>query len=184
MDVLETLEDLRLYTTDENTLNELNRRMGELRAELEIKPYTFDRRFLFRVLSMGQSQFAQYIGARGSNAHVNTAYASTAQGIALAEDWIRNGRCRRVIVIGGDAVISDNLMAWVGVDFLAVGAKTTKDHVGEAALPFDRRRHGTIIGMGACSLLVESEDAVQERGMRGIVELLSSETANSAFHGT
>jgi hypothetical protein len=25
---------------------------------------------------------------------------------------------------------------------------------------------------------------VRERGMRGIVELLTSETANSAFHGT
>lgn len=54
----------------------------------------------------------------------------------------------------------------------------------EAALPFDRRRHGTILGMGACALVVESEDAVRERGMRGVVELLSSETANSAFHGT
>ena len=39
-------------------------------------------------------------------------------------------------------------------------------------LPFDRRRHGTIIGMGACALVVESEDAVRERGMRGIAELL------------
>ena len=38
--------------------------------------------------------------------------------------------------------------------------------------------------MGACALVVESEDAVRERGMRGIVELLSSETRNSAFHGT
>jgi NAD(P)-dependent dehydrogenase (short-subunit alcohol dehydrogenase family)/acyl carrier protein len=56
--------------------------------------------------------------------------------------------------------------------------------VEEAALPFDRRRHGTIIGMGACALIVESEDAVRERGMRGLVELLSSEANNSAFHGT
>ena len=40
------------------------------------------------------------------------------------------------------------------------------------------------MGMGACALVVESEDAVRERGMRGIVELLSSETSNSAFHGT
>ena len=60
----------------------------------------------------------------------------------------------------------------------------TKDQVDEAALPFDRRRHGTIMGMGACGLVLESEDAVRERGMRGIVELLSSETSNSAFHGT
>jgi malonyl CoA-acyl carrier protein transacylase len=181
---LESLEDLRNYTTDAGTLNELNRRIGDLRDQLEREPYIFDRRFLFRILAMGHSQFAQYIGARGPNTQVNAACASTAQGIAIAEDWIRTGRCRRVVVIGADDVTGDNLMEWVGAGFLAVGAATTKDQVAEAALPFDRRRHGTIMGMGACALLVESEDAVRERGMRGIVELLSSEISNSAYHGT
>ncbi|MBP6802543.1 MAG: SDR family NAD(P)-dependent oxidoreductase [Chloroflexi bacterium] len=181
---LEALEDVRRYASDGAALNELNRRIGELRGELEREPYTFDRRFLFRILAMGHSQFAQYIGARGPNTHVNAACASTAQGVAIAEDWIRNGRCRRVIVLGADNVTGDNLMEWVGAGFLAVGAATTNDRVAEAALPFDLRRHGTIMGMGACALVVESEDAVRERGMRGIVELLSSETSNSAFHGT
>ncbi len=60
----------------------------------------------------------------------------------------------------------------------------TDDRVEEAALPFDRRRHGTLIGMGACALVVESEDAVRERGMRGIVEVAEQRTDNSAFHGT
>ncbi len=41
-----------------------------------------------------------------------------------------------------------------------------------------------LTGMGSVGLVVESEDAVRERGMRAIVELLASETANSAFHGT
>jgi 3-oxoacyl-(acyl-carrier-protein) synthase/acyl carrier protein/NAD(P)-dependent dehydrogenase (short-subunit alcohol dehydrogenase family) len=181
---LEMLEDLRNYTTDSVTLSELNRRIGDLRDDLEREPYFFDRRFLFRILAMGHSQFAQYIGARGPNTHVNAACASTAQGIAIAEDWIRTGRCRRVIVVGADDVTGDSLMDWVGAGFLAVGAVTTKDQVTEAALPFDRRRHGTILGMGACALVVESEDSVRERGMRGIVELLSSETSNSAYHGT
>ncbi|MEI2690905.1 MAG: beta-ketoacyl synthase N-terminal-like domain-containing protein [Anaerolineae bacterium] len=181
---LAMLEDLRGYTSDMQTLQELSRRIGDLREQMEREPYNFDRRFIFRILSMGHSQFAEYIGARGPNAHVNAACASTAQGIALAEDWIRNGRCRRVLVLGGDAVTSDNLMEWVGAGFLALGASATDDRVDEAALPFDRRRHGTILGMGACGLMVESEDAVRERGMRGIVELLSSETMNSAFHGS
>ncbi len=181
---LEALEDLRRYTTDEATLAEIGRRITMLREELEAEPYYFDRRFLFRILSMGHSQFAQYIGARGPNTHVNAACASTTQAVAIAEDWIRSGRCRRVIVIGADNVTGDNLMEWVGAGFLAVGAATTQDRVEEAALPFDRRRHGTIMGMGACALVVESEDALRERGMRGIVELLSSETSNSAFHGT
>ncbi|MEN9935250.1 MAG: hypothetical protein RLZZ387_1829, partial [Chloroflexota bacterium] len=181
---LEALEDLRRYTTDPAALAEIGRRAGELRDALEREPYAFDRRFIFRILAMGHSQFAEYIGARGPNTHVNAACAATAQGVALAEDWIRSGRCRRVLVIGGDNVTGDRLMEWIGAGFLATGAAATDDVVEEAALPFDRRRHGTILGMGACAIVVESEDAVRERGMRGIVELLSSETGNSAFHGT
>ena len=37
----------------------------ELRHLLEAEPFAFDRRFLFRCLSMGHSQFAEIIGARG-----------------------------------------------------------------------------------------------------------------------
>ncbi len=184
MATLQELEDLRRYTSDPQTLAELNRRILDLREALSREPYVFDRHFLFRVLSMGHSQFAEYIGARGPNTQVNAACASTPQAIALAEDWIRSGRCRRVIVIGADNVTSDVLMEWISAGFLASGAAATDDRVEEAALPFDRRRHGTIIGMGACALVVESEDTVRERGMRGMVELLSSETNNSAYHGT
>jgi malonyl CoA-acyl carrier protein transacylase len=181
---LNALQDVRNYTTDDNTLRELDRRINALRETLAREPYEFDRRFLFRILAMGHSQFAEYIGARGPNTHVNAACASTAQAIALAEDWIRSGRCRRVIVIGADDVTDNNLMEWIGAGFLATGAAATDDRVDQAALPFDRRRHGTLLGMGACALVVESQDAVRERGMRGIVELLSSETVNSAYHGT
>ena len=84
-----------------NSLREINRRSAALREQLEAEPYEFDRRFIFRILAMGHSQFAEYIGARGPNTHVNAACASTAQAVGLAEDWIRSGRCRRVIVIGG-----------------------------------------------------------------------------------
>ena len=184
LDQIDMLEDLRQRTNDSGTLGEIQRRVNELRDTLEREPYVFDRRFLFRVLAMGHSQLAEYIGARGPNTQVNAACASTAQAIAIAEDWIRGGRCRRVLVVGADDVTGDHLMEWIGAGFVSSGAAATDDRVEEAALPFDRRRHGTIMGMGACALLMESEDAVRERGMRGIVELLSSETANSAYHGT
>ncbi len=184
LNLLEELENLRNQARDEETLTALTRRIAALREEIAANPYQFDRRFLFRILAMGHSQFAEYIGARGPNTAVNAACASTAQGVAIAEDWIRSGRCRRVLVVGADDVTSDHLLEWIGAGFLATGAAATDDKVEEAALPFDRRRHGTLLGMGACALLVESEDAVRERGMRGIVELLSSETRNSAFHGT
>ena len=179
-----TLEDLLRTTRDAATIAEIRRRIDLLDDEIAQNPYTFDQRFLFRILSMGHSQFAEYVGARGPNTQVNAACASTAQAIALAEDWIRVGRCRRVLVLGADNASGENLFPWIGSGLLATGAAATDDKVEEAALPFDRRRHGTLIGMGACALVVEAQDAVEERGMRGLVELLSTETRNSAFHGT
>ncbi|HXK10626.1 MAG TPA: SDR family NAD(P)-dependent oxidoreductase [Vicinamibacteria bacterium] len=178
------LEELLEATRDAGTRSEISRRIADLDVLLEREAYTFDRRFLLRILVMGHSQFAEYIGARGPNAHVNAACAATAQGLALAEDWIRAGRCRRVVVVAADNVTSDALLGWIGAGFVASGAAAVDERVEDAALPFDRRRHGTLLGMGAGALVVESQDAVEERGMRGIVEILSTETRNSAFHAT
>ena len=163
---------------------EIERRAEDLRDAIEKEPYVFDRRFLLRVLSMGHSQFAEFIGARGPNTQINSACASTTQAIALAEDWIRAGRCRRVVVVSADDVTSDHSMEWFGAGFLASGAAATDEVVEEAATPFDRRRHGLIVGMGAAGLVVESTDAARERGIQPVCEVLSAVTANSAFHGT
>jgi acyl transferase domain-containing protein/NAD(P)-dependent dehydrogenase (short-subunit alcohol dehydrogenase family)/phosphopantetheinyl transferase len=144
----------------------------------------FDRRFLFQVLSMGHSQFAQLIGARGPNTAVNAACASSTQALAIAEDWIRLGRCERVIVVGADDVTSDALLPWIGGGFMAAGAASTHDVVEETALPFDRRRHGLVLGMGAVGVVLESADAAAARGIVPLAEQLAAVTVNSAFHGT
>ncbi|MCG3219106.1 MAG: acyltransferase domain-containing protein, partial [Candidatus Heimdallarchaeota archaeon] len=165
--------------------NELNKIMDEWTSDqTKEEQYQFNRKFLFRVLSMGHSQFAQLIKAKGPNTQVNAACASTTQALAIAEDWIRSNRCRRVVVIGADDVTSDEMMEWVGAGFLAVGAATTKSDVKEAALPFDKRRHGMIVGMGAVGIVVESESAARERGVEPIVDFLGAHIANSGFHGT
>ena len=69
--------------------------------------FVFNRKFLFRALSMGHSQFAELIGARGPNTQVNSACASTTLASPLAEDWIRAGRCPGVIVVAADDVTND-----------------------------------------------------------------------------
>ena len=182
------LESLRVRAAEVNGHSilgqEIERRIDELCDAIEKEPYVFDRRFLFRILSMGHSQFAEFIGARGPNTQINSACASTTQAVALAEDWIHAGRCRRVIVVAADDVTTDNLIDWMGAGFLASGAAATDDVVEEAAIPFDRRRHGMIIGMGAAGLVVESAESARERGIQPICEVLSAVTANSAFHGT
>ncbi len=184
---LAMLESLRSHITGTNghsVLAEIEHRLEELRVAIETTPYVFDRRFLLRVLSMGHSQFAELIGARGPNTQINSACATTAQAVGLAQDWIRAGRCRRVIVISADDVTSDHLIEWMGAGFLASGAAATDDVVEDAAIPFDRRRHGLLMGMGAAAIVVESADAARERGLQPICEVLSAVTANSAFHGT
>ncbi len=163
---------------------EIERRTEDLRDAIEKEPYVFDRRFLLHILAMGHSQFAEFIGARGPNTQINSACASTTQAVSLAEDWIRAGRCRRVIVISADDVTSDHSIEWFGAGFLASGAAATDEVVEEAATPFDRRRHGLIVGMGAAGLVVESAEAARERGIQPICEVLGTVTANSAFHGT
>jgi len=65
---------------------ELDRHIAELQEAIEKEPYQFDRRFLFHVLSMGHSQFAELIGARGPNTQINSACASTTMAVALAGD--------------------------------------------------------------------------------------------------
>jgi acyl transferase domain-containing protein len=185
---LAMLESLRARMVETNghsiVEQELERRAEELRDSIEKQPYVFDRRFLFRTLCMGHSQLAEFIGARGPNTAINAACASTTQAIGLAENWIQAGKCRRVIVVSADDVTSDHMMEWFGAGFLASGAAATDGVVEDAATPFDRRRHGMVVGMGAAALVVESAEAAGERGLQPICEVLSAVTANSAFHGT
>jgi acyl transferase domain-containing protein len=182
---LADMEDLRSRLAAADSANtEIDRRIQEIRAELKRDPFVFDRRFLFQVLSMGHSQLAETIGARGPNTQINAACASTTQACAIASDWIRTGRCRRVVVVAADDVTSDNLLGWFGAGFLASGAAATDELVEDAVLPFDRRRHGLVIGMGAAAIVIEAAEAVRERGLRPICELLGTVVANSAFHGS
>ncbi len=185
LDELKSLRDMAANAGSGNGVSgEIERRIQALTLEIEQKIYKFDRRFLFRVLSMGHSQFAEYIGARGPNTSTNGACASGTQAVGIASDWIRTGRCRRVVIISADDITSDNLMGWFGSGFLASGSAATDEIVEEAATPFDRRRHGLIIGMGASSVVLESLESARERGIRPICHVLGSVVANSAYHGT
>ena len=144
----------------------------------------FDRRFLLQVLTMGHSQFAQWIGARGPNAAINNACASTPAAFAIAEDWMTTGRCDRVIVVSGDDVTSDGMMEWFGAGFAGAGAHAIGNVVEEVSLPFDARRNGMLLGMGGAAFVLERQSASAARGVVPYVELLGAHLGNSAFHPT
>ena len=188
-------ELLNLYASlitrveDDGIKEELTDRFASLYSELssgldEMPVYEFNRKFMLNVLSIGHAQFAQLISARGPNIHNNSACATTTQAVGMAEDLLRMGRCRRVVLISGDAPTSTYNMEWLVTSLLANGAATTEGDLSEAALPFDRRRNGLIVGMGAAGLVLERAEDVAKRGMDPIVEVMGTYIANSAYHAT
>ena len=144
----------------------------------------FDRRYLFQTLNMGHSQFAQYSGIRGPNTTINLACASTTAAFGVAEDWLNSDRVDRVVILSADDVTGEDLWEWIGSGFAASGAAATGNIIEEAALPFDRRRNGLVLGMGAAAFVVERHSEAKARGVQPIAELLGTHSANSAFHGT
>lgn len=153
------------------------------------KPYEFDRKFLFRVLVLGNAQLAQLAGCRGPNTQTNAACAGTTQAIAMAQDMLISGRAQRVVVVAGDNASGGTLLPWLGSGFRALGAATTKAAVEDAAMPFDKRRSGMILGAGGIGMVLETEMSQIERQnlspfpFEVKARLLATQYSNSAFHG-
>ncbi|MCD4744445.1 MAG: acyltransferase domain-containing protein, partial [Desulfobacteraceae bacterium] len=155
---------------------------AKLRKKKNHGEFKFDRNFLINCCPLGSAHLAQIIKAKGPNTLVSSACASTTLAIGIAEDWIRVGRCKRVIVVGGENATSEKQSQWVGSGFLALGAATIKKRVSEAAKPFDEDRNGTILGSGAVGLIIETKEQAAKRGMNGQAEILGTHIANSGFH--
>ncbi|MHA2502138.1 MAG: beta-ketoacyl synthase N-terminal-like domain-containing protein [Candidatus Kariarchaeaceae archaeon] len=146
--------------------------------------YIFDRKYLLKAIPIQSGNVAQVIQAKGPNTGINSACASTTQAIALAEDWIRVGRAKRVIVVAADDPTNETTFGWIATGFLAAGAATTEKDVNRGAKPFDKSRSGMILGMGAVGIVIETREEVEARGVNPIVEIIGSHVANSAYHGT
>ena len=162
--------------------------------------YEFDRKFLFRVLVLGNAQLAQIVGCRGPNTQTNAACAGTTQAIAMAQDMLTSGRCERVVVVAGDNASGPTLMPWVGSGFRALGAAALGEKVEEAAMPFDKRRSGMLLGAGGIGIVLETEASALARRARSAADaaaagaagaaafkikarLVATQYSNSAFHG-
>jgi len=156
------------------------------------KAYEFDRKFLFRVLVLGNAQLAQIARARGPNMQTNAACAGTTQAIAVASDMLRLGRADRMVVLAGDNASSDTLLPWLGNGFRALGAASLAPTAEEAAMPFDCRRSGMVLGSGGIGMVLETEASARARispenaipaspGFK--CRLVEAQYTNSAYHG-
>jgi 3-oxoacyl-(acyl-carrier-protein) synthase len=204
--LLDQLQDTALPTLIEENLQSLTQLIESIHqhepsatssASVDDSAYEFDRKFLFRVLVLGNAQLAQIVKARGPNMQTNAACAGSTQAIALAHDMIQLGRAERMIVIAGDNASSDTLMPWLGNGFRALGAATICPNLADASCPFDARRSGMILGSGGIGMVLESEEGARRRYALALkysphppssrspfkCRLLASLYSNSAYHG-
>ena len=149
--------------------------------------YEFNRKILFGLLVPGNAQLAQLIGARGPNTMINAACAGATQAVGIAQDWIRAGRCDRVVVVSSDDASGEALFPWIGGGFQALSAASTAATVEEGALPFDQRRNGMILGAGATAMVLESARGVEEsnkvrREILGFATQAAAETEDELRH--
>ncbi|HQF55201.1 MAG TPA: beta-ketoacyl synthase N-terminal-like domain-containing protein, partial [Fibrobacteria bacterium] len=128
--------------------------------------YAFNHRFIQQISALANNRLAAYVGALGPNFQINAACSSTCTSITLAEEMIRSGRADRFLVIGSDDPTSETTIPYLGAAFLSTGAATSEPDLYKAALPFDRRRNGMLMGAGAVGIVVEAAEHAHARAVK------------------
>jgi 3-oxoacyl-[acyl-carrier-protein] synthase II len=108
-------------------------------------------------------------GLRGPSLSCNAACASGAAAIGLACDQIRLGRAIAMVAGGVDTVVTaDVLRAYSWMRAL----NSSRDEEPETmSRPFDRSRHGFVLGEGAAFLMLEDMRHARARGARIYAEM-------------
>ncbi len=144
--------------------------------------YQFNYNFMYQISAQANNRLASLINAKGPNFQMNAACSSTSNAISIAEDFIRTGRVKRMIVVGADDPTSTINFPYLGAGFLCTGAATNEGDLYKAAVPFDVRRNGMIISAGAVGVVLETKEEVEKRGVVPVAQLLGTHSFNTAQH--
>ena len=118
--------------------------------------------------------------AQGPNLPVVTACATGTHSVGEAYRLIHEGRADAVITGGAEAAVCE--MAIGG--FNNMKALTTSEDPMAASLPFDKRRHGFVLGEGSGILILESEELAKRRGAKLYAEVCGYGNTCDAHHYT
>lgn len=144
--------------------------------------FQFNYNFMYQISAQANNRLASLINAKGPNFQMNAACSSTSNAITIAEDFIRTGRVKRMIVVGADDPTSKINFPYLGAGFLCTGAATNEGDLYRAAVPFDVRRNGMIISAGAVGVVLETKEEVEKRGVMEVAQLLGTHSFNTAQH--
>lgn len=121
------------------------------------------------------------LGARGGARTPVSACASGTEALDMARRLVENGEADVVISGGSEAAIHPLPIA----AFSSMQALSRRNDDPQAASrPYDTDRDGFVLGEGAGTLIVESEDHARARGARIYAELAGTSVTSDSFHIT
>lgn len=125
--------------------------------------------------SAAPSQLSILFGIHGLAYGVSSACASSAHAITEAMHLIRSGRAQIVVTGGSDASLTyGGVQAWRSLQAISESA----------CRPFSAGRDGTVLGEGAATLVLESEESAISRGVHIYGEVAGSGATADATHMT
>lgn len=132
------------------------------------------------IANMAAGMIAIQMHAQGPCIEVTTACATGTNAIGEALRTIRHGYADAIIAGGVDAVLNPLSMAGF-INCQALSESTDKD---AASIPFDKRRHGFVMGEGAGALVLEEYEHAVKRGAKIYAELVGYGSTCDAYHVT
>ncbi len=132
------------------------------------------------ISNMAAGQIALRHGLKGICTCIVTACASSNHAIGEAFHRIRDGYEDVMLSGGSEAVVMDLAIA----GFQAMKALCTSEDPDRASIPFDKERHGFVMGEGGGILVLEEYEHAKARGAKIYAEIAGYGANCDAYHMT
>ncbi|HHZ02530.1 MAG TPA: beta-ketoacyl-ACP synthase II [Tissierellia bacterium] len=130
--------------------------------------------------NMASGLIAIKYSAKAVNISTVTACATGANAIGESFKRIQEGSCHVMIAGGSEAAITPCSIA----GFTALTTLSTTRDINRASIPFDKERHGFVMGEGAGVMVLEDYDHAVKRGARIYAEIVGYGATCDAYHMT
>ncbi|MEE5987542.1 beta-ketoacyl-ACP synthase II [Ligilactobacillus equi] len=132
------------------------------------------------IANMAAGNVAMRTNAKNICTSVVTACASATNAIGEAYRQIKEGRAEVMLAGGAEASVNE-----IGIaGFASLTALSTQEDPTKASLPFDKDRSGFVLGEGAATLVLESEEHAKDRGAQILGEVVGYGSTCDAYHIT
>ena len=137
----------------QSTLEESYLKLLSDSKTVRVHPFTIPK----LMANAGSSQICMALGITGASFTVASACASAIHAMGTAAAFIRSGIADRVITGGSESCLTfGTLKGWEALRVMAP----------DVCRPFSCDRLGMVLGEGACSLVLETEESAKKRNAR------------------